>query len=235
MKIVEIFYSIEGEGIRAGYPCIFIRTYGCSCRCSYCDTPYSYEGDNYMEMSVSDIVSEINKYNCKRVTLTGGEPLIQPDALSLITLLYNLGYDVNIETNGSVDIRNFIINKGIEHAHKASNEVTFTVDYKCPSSGQEDKMCSSLFCNLKYLNSSTSRIVVKFVVGSKEDLDTMKRVFFQYLISPNGPIKNIFVSPIFGKIEPKEIVEYLKDNGLTNIRLQLQLHKFIWPIDQRGV
>ena len=212
MKINEIFYSISGESIQAGRLAIFIRTFGCPCRCSYCDSMYAVEGTDYKEMSIEDILTEIKQYDCKYVVLTGGEPLIQSDSNELIRALVENSYHVEIETCGAVDITPL---EDIE-------DITITMDWKCPSSGMLDKMLES---NLEHL---APYDVLKCVVGSEEDLDEMARV--SKLTSAQ-----VFVSPVFGKIEPKEIVEYLMNNSLTDVRMQLQIHKFIWPVDMRGV
>lgn len=224
MKICEIFSSIEGEGIRAGYPCTFIRSIGCNLKCKWCDTTYSYQKTkDTLDMSIEDIIEKCMQFKNTRVTFTGGEPLEQKDALKLIKALINKGFEVNVETNGSVDLKPFVKYRNSDMF--ASENLFFTVDYKCPSSGMTDKMMQNnyLYCNQKD--------VLKFVVGSKEDLITMKNWVFEHPFT----YEHIFVSPVFGKIEPKEIVEFLKDNNLQNIRLQLQLHKFVYPPEMRGV
>lgn len=211
MRVVEIFKSIDGEGIRAGYPVIFIRLAGCNLRCSYCDTKYSYDNEEYLDMTVDDIVNNIFKSGCPRATLTGGEPLIHEDVDFLVEELVQKGIEVNIETNGSVDISPYVC-----------ENVILTMDYKCPSSGMEDMM---LLSNLPKLR---RKDVLKFVVGAKKDLDTC---FNLCHLSK----AQVFISPVFGSIEPKEIVEYMLEHGMYDCRIQLQLHKFIWNPNQRGV
>lgn len=215
MKVVEIFKSIDGEGIRAGYPATFIRLFGCNLRCSYCDTPYGYEGNDYKEMTVDEIVQECMCLNCPRITLTGGEPLIHKDVNILIKNLLVNGFEVNIETNGSVDI---MLLKFLYP------QLIVTMDWKCPSSGCENKMFND---NLKYLKSND---VLKFVVGSKEDLERCKSIY-----NKSNLECSIFISPIFGKIEPSEIVDYMLENDMVDCRVQLQMHKFIWNPNKRGV
>lgn len=212
MKVVEIFKSIDGEGIRAGFPVTFIRLEGCNLRCSYCDTHYSYDDAKYTEMTVQEIVDVVEYMGCKRITLTGGEPLIHTDVEKLIYELTNKDFEVNIETNGSVDISDYIHNP----------KVIITMDYKCPSSGMEDKM---LLRNLRYLRPED---VLKFVVGSEEDLNVCKTRM-------SVTSAQVFISPVFGNIEPKEIVEYMLKNKLDNCRVQLQMHKIIWDPNQKGV
>lgn len=215
MKVVEIFKSIEGEGIRAGYPATFIRLFGCNLRCSYCDTPYGYEGNDYKEMTVDEIVQECMCLNCPRITLTGGEPLIHKDVNILIKNLLVNGFEVNIETNGSVDV---------ELLKFLYPQVVITMDWKCPSSGCENKMSTARLKDLKRND------VLKFVVGSKEDLEVCKSIYNTQELECS-----IFISPIFGKIEPSEIVDYMLENNMMDCRVQLQMHKFIWNPNKRGV
>ena len=211
MKVVEIFKSIDGEGIRAGFPVTFIRLFGCNLRCSYCDSLYACDGTGYSDMTIEGILTEVYKLGCKRITLTGGEPLIHKDAKKLIVALMTDGFEVNIETNGSIPVCDVMF-----------SNVILTVDYKCPTSGMESKMHMT---NLEMLR---DKDVLKFVVGSKEDLDVCRRL-------RKFTKAQIFISPVFGKIEPKEIVEYMLVNEMEDCRIQLQLHKFIWNPEQRGV
>lgn len=213
MKVHEIFKSIEGEGIRTGYPVTFIRLYGCNLRCSYCDTQYSCTGGDYTEMTMKEILNSVADLKVKRITITGGEPLIHMSIGYLVDTLIARGYEVNIETNGSVDIYNYLTTSAI-----------ITMDYKAPSSGMEHMM--SLY-NLKQLRKQD---VLKFVVGDLNDLNKMYQILYDY-----DPQCNIFVSPIFGKIEAVDIVEFLLKNGLKHVRVQLQLHKIIWDPSKRGV
>lgn len=208
MKVIEIFKSIEGEGKRAGVVCTFIRLAGCNLRCSYCDTTYSYTGGT--EMSIDEIVSQVDT---EHVTITGGEPLLHANVYDLINALHRIGCSINIETNGSIDIK-----------YSYVPSIFYTMDYKCPSSGETSKMCEA---NLMKL---AEHDVLKFVVGTREDLDTMKKVLHDYHIRAQ-----VYVSPVFGKIDPAEIVDYLIENKLYNVFLQLQYHKIIWDPEKRGV
>lgn len=217
MDVNEIFYSIEGEGIRAGYPCVFVRFNGCNLRCKYCDTGYAQKpGDS--NMTLQEIVDQVKQYKCHRVTLTGGEPLLQSDIAKLVKALSDEGMEINIETNGSIPLENF---------DWCMCNVLFTMDYKTEASGESHNM---YLPNLSYLSASD---VLKFVVGSKEDIQQAFYIVDQYLDRCNPPM--IFFSPVFGSIEPKDIVEAIKQSGHTECRVQLQLHKFIWPPEQRGV
>lgn len=211
MKVVEIFKSIDGEGIRAGFPVTFIRLEGCNLRCSYCDTKYSYENSKYTDMTVTEIYEKVFRLGCHKITLTGGEPLIHDDVDELIQKLVDEGYEVNIETNGSVDIQPYL-----------QKNIIVTMDYKCPSSGMEDEM---LIDNLQKLR---KKDVLKFVVGNCEDLNICQNV-------KNCSKAQIFISPVFGMIEPKTIAEYMISHNMNDCRVQLQLHKFIWKPEERGV
>lgn len=217
MKVVEIFNSIEGEGIRAGVLTTFVRLFGCNLNCSYCDTRYGCEGDEYTVMSVNEIVEHCA--GCKRVTVTGGEPLYHPGIELLLKELVLHGFEVNVETNGTM------VPPQVPRSGKPGyGRVFYTMDYKCPSSGMEGRMNGNAFTKL------TSNDVLKFVVGSREDLDKALEV----LESLDTPAQ-VYFSPVFDKIESKEIVEYMQTKRLTNCRIQLQMHKFIWPPEQRGV
>lgn len=220
MKINEIFKSISGEAARAGFPVIFIRTYGCNLRCTYCDTMYAVEGGEYTVKTPKQILAECEELGVKRVVLTGGEPLIQPDASDLVDLLCDNGYEVEIETNGAVKLADFHLKLNTKNKYLLS----YTVDFKSISSGMSNKMITD---NLEFLGRND---VLKFVVGSKADLTQMKSIIHDYEI-----LGQVFVSPIFGDIEPKEIVEFILENNLHNVRVQLQLHKFIWNVNERGV
>ena len=211
MKVVEIFESIDGEGIRVGYPVTFIRLAGCNLRCNYCDTKYSYEDEKFTEMTPQEIYNQVYKLGGKRITLTGGEPLIHKDVKVLVDLLIQKGYEVNIETNGSVDITLFL-----------DKHTIITMDYKCASSDMEDKM---LLDNISKLRKQD---VLKFVVSDDNDLDTVQRIY-------QNTKATVYISPVFGRIEPKQIVEYMLEHNMENCRVQVQLHKIIWNPEERGV
>ena len=210
MKVNEIFYSIEGEGIRAGTPCTFIRLYGCNLNCSYCDTRYSCDNDDYRIMSIEEIMEQLKYFGCPNVTVTGGEPLIHAGIDKLLIRLREEGYNVNVETNGSIVPR--------------IDGVTYTVDFKTKASGMSDFMEKEAFTSLD------KEDAVKFVVGSEEDLEQALE------FTESVDIKaQIFISPVFGKIELVQIAEFIKRHKLNNWRMQVQLHKLIWAPDERGV
>ena len=216
-KVNEIFLSIDGEGYRTGLPVVFIRLYGCNLNCSYCDTRYSCENQEYKQMSLYEVLVEVLNYGVPRVTLTGGEPLIHPGVKDLINSLVANDIEVNIETNGAVDLDEFI-------EFKYNSKVVFTMDYKCKSSGMEDKMILS---NLEFLQ---PKDVIKFVVSNYNEMEKM-----EYILESSKCKAQAYVSPVFGAIEPKELVEYVLDNGLNDVKVQVQLHKIIWEPTKRGV
>ena len=216
-KVNEIFLSIDGEGYRTGLPVVFIRLYGCNLNCSYCDTRYSCEQQEYKEMSLYDILAQVLSYGVPRVTLTGGEPLIHPGVKDLIVSLVANDIEVNIETNGAVDLDEFI-------EFKYNSKVVFTMDYKCKSSGMEDKMILS---NLEFLQ---PKDVIKFVVSNYNEMEKM-----EYILESSKCKAQVYVSPVFGAIEPSELVEYVLENKLNNVKVQVQLHKIIWEPTKRGV
>lgn len=226
MKVVEIFDSIDGEGIRIGQPASFIRLAGCNLRCSYCDTLYALFGEDekceYTEMTVAEVISKINM-NYKRVTLTGGEPLLHKESVELVRRLLENGVEVNIETNGAVDIADFSAKVG------STSNMFYTIDYKLPSSGMTDKMIWNNFLNLRPYD------VVKFVVGSDEDMnltvETVKKLQKIYNEMPH-----IFIGAVYGMYDAKKLVEtMLREKALKDARFQVQLHKIVWSPDERGV
>ena len=229
MPISEIFYSIDGEGSRTGSPAIFIRSFGCNLDCSYCDSVYACKAIEsptpYRIMSVDEIVLAAESFApCKCVTLTGGEPLIQKNAAELVSKLRDAGFWVNIETNGSIDLAEFK-SELTNPDKKSAMDYFFTMDWKSISSGESDKMLAS---NLSILDTND---VLKFVVGTEEDLDQMRKV-----LEDNPELDaQIYVSPVWGQIEPEKIVHYLLQNRLVYVKVQVQLHKIIWDCNKRGV
>ncbi len=236
MKVVEIFKSIEGEGIRAGLPVTFIRLFGCNLNCSYCDTRYACEDkEPYSVMSIEEIMETVREYKLNRVTLTGGEPMIHPGVEKLLRTLIKEGYEVNVETNGTrfpirfpqepTSMKLNPVKMTTEPVFDASlGSVFYTMDWKCKSSGMEDKM------DVFVVNELTEDDVLKFVVGSGEDMDGALQVIEQMTSTPT-----IYFSPVFGQIKPSEIVDYLLEKGLQDCRVQIQMHKVIWDPNMRGV
>ena len=206
LLINEIFYSIQGESLYAGLPCVFVRLTGCNLRCSYCDTRYAYEEG--IEMKSAEILQKVAAYHCPLIEITGGEPLLQNDTPLLISELLEKGYEVMMETNGTFDIS------------MVDKRCIKIVDIKCPTSGESDKNDLE---NLKRLNQKDQ---AKFVIGSREDYEYAKNII--KLISRKFSEKKILFSPVFGKIASAELAKWILEDNL-NIRLHLQLHKIIWP------
>ena len=225
MKIVEIFSSIDGEGLRTGQTASFIRLAGCNLRCSYCDTLYSLFGEEepctYTEMSVDEVVNAVDK-SYGRVTLTGGEPLLCPDASELCNRLSDC--EINIETNGAVDIAEFL-NK-IEN----KDNLFITIDYKLPSRGMTDKMLWRNFESLRPCD------VVKLVVGSDEDAEMMLEIVRKLNEFYGDDVPHIYAGAVYGSYEYSKLVEFILSNPeLKDVVFQLQIHKVIWNPEERGV
>ncbi len=211
LKINEIYFSIQGESSYAGLPCVFVRLTYCNLRCSYCDTEYAFfDGKDY---SIEEISSEIDKYNCKLVEVTGGEPLMQSDCYNLLNALCDKNYNVLLETGGSLPIEN------------VDKRVTIIMDLKCPSSGMLKK---NLYENINFIKPTDE---IKFVIGSKEDYDWAKTIIANYDLFNKC---NILFSTVFKKLDPEKLVAWiLKDN--LQVRFQLQMHKYIWNPNLKGV
>lgn len=218
-KIAEMFSSINGEGTHAGQLAFFIRFTGCNLDCSYCDTKWAnVPNAKYTEMTAEEILSEVKKSGIKNVTVTGGEPLIQPNIIPLLEMLCGGGRYVEIETNGSADVSEVLKIKG--------NRPALTMDYKLPSSGMENHMHTENFSVLE------KKDTVKFVSGSRADLERALEIIREYgLIGKCA----VYISPVFGKIKPAEIVDFMLENKLNGVNVQLQMHKFIWDPNARGV
>ena len=217
-KVAEKFVSINGEGPRAGELAVFLRFCGCNLDCGYCDTHWANTADvKYVLASAEELVAYVKSTGVTNVTLTGGEPLLQEDIARLIVLLGESGAEVEIETNGSVPLKEIV---------SLSPRPSVTADYKLPSSGMEKYMLTE---NFSYL---TLRDAVKFVVGDMCDLLRAEEIINRYSLTDRC---RVYFSPVFGKIKPVEIADFMKERNLNGVRLQLQLHKIIWNPDMRGV
>lgn len=218
-KVAEIFTSINGEGTKAGQTAVFVRFTGCNLNCSYCDTKWANEPDaEYTLMTDKEILNRIKETGIKNVTLTGGEPLLRDGIHELLEEVAKDGFlQAEIETNGSIDLRPFC---------DIENRPSFTMDYKLPSSGMEKHMYLENFDLLE------KKDTVKFVSGSSKDLKKALEIIRKYYLSKRC---HVYISPVFGSIEPAEIVDFMVENKLNDINLQLQLHKFIWDPNMRGV
>lgn len=224
-RVVEHFTSINGEGRRAGQLAVFIRFAGCNLNCEYCDTKWANQPGVSCELYTKEEIYEmIKETGVRNVTLTGGEPLLQNGMKELLTLLRrDEGLRVEIETNGSVDISRFFE----ESPEISGDNVSFTLDYKTAASGMEDRMYLGNYRNVRAFDT------VKFVVGSRADLLKAKQVIETCQLVEKGC--GIYLSPCFGRIEPAQMVDFLIEEKMNDVNIQLQLHKFIWDPHKRGV
>ncbi len=212
LTINEIYFSVQGESSWVGKPCVFVRLSFCNLRCNYCDTAYAfYEGE---KKSTADIVAAVAKFDCSLVEVTGGEPLLQKNVLPLMRALADQGKTVLLETSGALDIS------------PVDPRVHRIMDLKTPDSGECEH---NLWSNIPHL---TTRDEVKFVLGSRADYEWAREKVREYDLPAR--CHAVLFSPIFGRIEPREIVDWILADAL-DVRFQLQLHKFIWPPAQRGV
>lgn len=203
LKISEIFYSIQGESMDAGRPCIFIRLSGCENACSYCDTPQARSDGT--EMPVDEIMKQTVKFPCRFVCVTGGEPLLQQGVFLLIKCLLDNSFDVAVETAGYIDIS------------RTDPRVKIIMDLKCPGSREDSK---NRYKNLDYLKPTDE---VKFVISTKADYEWAKQTISDKKIQGRCAI---LFSPAYGVLNPAELARWILSNGL-NVRIQVQLHKLI--------
>lgn len=212
MKVNELFYSIQGESSFAGQPCAFIRLTGCNLRCTYCDSGYALsEG---IEMSVAEIVQAVSEYPTRLVLVTGGEPMLQDAVYALFDALLERGYTVLLETGGQISLA------------KVDARVHKIMDFKCPSSGMDGH---NDYSNVQYLKRNDE---VKFVVGNRVDFDWACDIIRDYELTERAGA--VHFSPVFNKVALEDLADWVLNCGLP-VRLQLQLHKIIWPNTPRGV
>jgi 7-carboxy-7-deazaguanine synthase len=212
LRVTEIFRSIQGESTHAGRPCSFVRLTGCPMRCVWCDSEYTFSGGDYI--SVDHVMDQIRAFGCKLVEVTGGEPLAQDEAFTLIEQLCSEGYEVLIETGG------FISTERVDRRAK------IILDVKCPSSGEEARNCWS---NLERLRPDKDE--VKFVIANLEDWIFTQKIIEQYELDTRA---KILISPAWDTVNLKDIADWVSGSGL-DVRLQLQLHKYIWGPEARAV
>lgn len=214
-NVNEIFYSIQGEGSRSGMPCVFVRMQGCLLRCTWCDTPYALErNQTEMLMSSNEILDEVSKYKCNFLMLTGGEPLEQEQIRVLVEQALFLGYSVVIETNGQQDIG------------KVPKAAVKILDLKCPGSAMHKK---NDYSNIAKLDEKDE---VKFVVKDRADYDWAIEKCKEYDLF--NKVREVLFSPVFGELEPVELANWILEDHLP-ARMQMQMHKFIWEPNTRGV
>ncbi len=210
MRVTEIFFSIQGEGTRAGRPCVFVRFTGCDLRCNYCDTAYAFTGGR--EMSREEILAEVARHPCRLVLLTGGEPMLQRELPDLARDLLARGYEVTVETHGQAPL------------DALPQEVVRIADVKTPGSGEPAT-------GLDWLARLAPHDEVKFVVSSEEDfrwsLDVIRRHGLEERLT-------VLVGPVLGRVEPRDLARWILESGLQ-ARLNLQIHKVVWGAEARGV
>jgi 7-carboxy-7-deazaguanine synthase len=211
LKVNEIFLSIQGEGTRAGMPCMLIRLTGCNLRCSWCDTGYARDEGQWM--SIDQVLARIEPLACRLVAVTGGEPLLQPATPELLRRLCDTGYTVLLETNGSLDIL------PVDH------RVVKIVDFKCPASGQQE---NNRWANLEQLTQDDE---VKFVIADREDYDFARQSVAARNITA---LCTVMFAPVYGRLDPASLAQWILADSL-DVRLSMQLHRIIWPDRDRKV
>ncbi len=215
INISEIFHSIQGEGSRAGERCVFVRLQGCPLRCRWCDTPYALDLKRIEnKMTQDEIIDKIKTYNCNQVMFTGGEPLSQPEIIPIMQHLCDNGFEVFLETAGNVSIANI------------DKRIIKIMDMKCPASGMSKH---NNYDNLALLGDDDE---LKFVVAGRDDYHWAKKLCDDYLLYDNKC--TILFSPVFGELKPAELTEWIIEDNLP-VRLNIQIHKYIWGQEKRGV
>ncbi len=226
LPMVEIFETIEGEGLKAGFPTIFVRLFHCNLRCTWCDTPYSFApAQPAFEASIGQIVEKVKTFKSRAICLTGGEPLLHRHKSA--GLILQLSYleqidDLHIETNGAIDLKPFVELR--EHDPVLKKKVRFIMDYKLPASGETKRMILSNFDVLDHQDE------IKFVIGSDEDFEHALKV-----MEAHYKKGTILMSPVWETMPPAKLVEKVLTHGLAHVKVSLQLHKLIWDPDRRGV
>jgi 7-carboxy-7-deazaguanine synthase len=213
LRVTEIFRSIQGESTHAGRPCTFVRLTGCPMRCVWCDSEYTFTGGEHR--SLDDVMREVHSLGCKLVEVTGGEPLAQKEAFVLIGRLCDEGFEVLVETG------NYVSTEGLDPRAKV------ILDVKCPASGEESR---NEWSNLERLREDMDE--VKFVVAGEGDWLYAKRVIAEKNLETRT--RAILISPVWGQIDLQQLADWVAASGL-NVRMQLQLHKYIWGPEVHGV
>ncbi|HKL63245.1 MAG TPA: 7-carboxy-7-deazaguanine synthase QueE [Woeseiaceae bacterium] len=204
LRLTEIFFSLQGEGLTAGVPTVFVRLTGCPLRCRYCDTAYAFHGGDWH--GYDEIIGRVAEWPARHVCVTGGEPLAQPNCLGLLTALCDAGYEVSLETSGALDIA------------EVDERVSRVVDIKTPGSGEAKR---NLWENVALLS---ARDQVKFVICDRRDFDWALERIDRHALTGRCPV---FLSPSWGEVEPGELADWILA-ARAPVRLQLQLHKVLW-------
>ena len=207
LNITEIFYSLQGEAKEVGIPTVFVRLTGCPLRCNYCDTAYAFKGNN--PLSIQNILDEVSQYNAQYVCVTGGEPMAQSNCLELLDSLIDSGYNVSMETSGSIDIT------------PVNSKVSIVMDIKTPSSTEEHQ---NRYENLPILKKKDQ---LKFVIASRSDFDWCTEILDNHEVE-----SEVLFSPVYESLKPVDLADWILEKKL-NVRLQVQLHKLLWG-DQKG-
>lgn len=210
LRVTEIFHSIQGESSHAGRPCVFVRLTGCNLRCRWCDSEYTFTGGE--KMSIEEVLAQVRSYGCELVEITGGEPLAQAETFDLVTRLCDDGFEVLIETSGSIDIA------------PVDRRATIILDIKCPGSGEMEK---NRWENLAHLK---PRDEIKFVIADRADYEWARKIIEEKRLDR----WTVLLSPVWGEMEMKSLAEWMLADRLP-ARFQTQLHKHIWGADVRGV
>jgi len=213
LRVTEIFCSIQGESTHAGRPCTFVRLTGCPMRCTWCDSEYTFTGGEHL--SIDEVMRQVRDFGCGLVEVTGGEPLAQREAFTLISRLCDDGYEVLIETGGYVSTAD------------VDARAKIILDIKCPDSGEAER---NHWANLERLR--PDRDEVKFVIASRSDWDFTLKIISDYDLENRALA--ILISPAWGAIDLQELAKWITESGLR-LRMQLQLHKYIWGPDVHGV
>jgi 7-carboxy-7-deazaguanine synthase len=212
LRVTEIFHSIQGESTHAGRPCAFVRLTGCPMRCVWCDSEYTFTGGEHL--SIDEVLAKVRMMGCNLVEVTGGEPLAQPQAFTLINELCEEGYEVLVETGGYVSIEN------------VDPRAKIILDVKCPGSGEAAR---NHWPNLRLL---ADKDEVKFVIANRSDWDFARDIIERFDLEKRT--RAVLISPIWNGVDLPEVAGWISTSGL-NVRMQLQMHKYIWGPDARGV
>jgi len=213
LRVTEIFHSIQGESTHAGRPCAFVRLAGCPMRCVWCDSEYTFTGGDHR--SIDDVLAQVRAMACNLVEVTGGEPLAQPQAFGLINKLCEEGYEVLVETGGYVS------------TESVDPRAKIVLDVKCPGSGEEAR---NHWPNLEVLRADKDE--VKFVIADRKDWDFACDIIQRFGLEKRA--QAVLISPIWNGLDLKEVAGWITSSGL-NVRMQLQMHKYIWGPEARGV
>ena len=213
LRVTEIFHSIQGESTHAGRPCTFVRLTGCPMRCVWCDSEYTFTGGDHF--SIDDILAKVRATECSLVEVTGGEPLAQPEAFTLINRLCDEGYEVLLETGGYVS------------TEKVDSRAKIILDVKCPGSGEEAR---NHWPNLDLLRADKDE--VKFVIANRDDWDFARDIIKRFELEKRALA--ILISPVWNNLDLQEVAGWITSSRLK-VRMQLQMHKYIWGPEARGV